>query len=109
MRSNQHMEFFIGMYHCINCAIRALLTDRRLFHFVIAHIPHRLKPQSVLQISHKWVNINLLIFIVHLQYAVKVVTSQALITWSVVVDPRNVVHALSISLVNFIGDGTDFA
>ena len=36
-------------------------------------------------------------------------TSQAVITWSVVVDPRNVVHALSISLVNFIGDGTDFA
>ena len=29
-----------------------------------------------------------------------------MITWSVVVDPRNVVHALSISLVNLIGDGT---
>ena len=70
MRSNQHMEFFIGKYHFINCAITALLTDRRLFHFVIAHIPHRLKPQSVLQISPNWVNINLLIFIVHLQYVV---------------------------------------
>ena len=36
-------------------------------------------------------------------------TSQLVITWSVVVDPRNVVHAMSISLVNFIGDRTEFA
>ena len=39
-------------------------------------------------------------------YAVKVKRHKP---WSVVVDPRNVVHALSISLVNFIGNGTDFA
>ena len=35
-------------------------------------------------------------------------SEQLVITWSVVVDPRNVVHAMSISLVNFIGDRTEF-
>ena len=43
------------------------------------------------------------------EYAVKVRRHKPWSRDPFVVDPRNVVHALSISLVNFIGDGTVFA